>query len=117
MPETSRRELSNEVKFGDSTAFFVFIFNEIDYNLGTHDGGDEAASQLRAVEPRKGGASHSTRPSATQVQRTSMDAPRCREAAELVRVARRGVGVWWHSGKRYAGQCAVGALARQRRVA
>ena len=54
---------------------------------------------------------------ATQVQRTSMDAPRCREAAELVRVARRGVGLGWHSGKRYAGQCAVGALARQWRVA
>ena len=79
--------------------------------------GDEAASQLRAVEPRKGGASHSTRPSATQVQRTSMDAPRCRAAAELVRVARRGVGVGWHSGKRYAGQCAVGAPTRQRWVA
>ena len=40
-----------------------------------------------------------------------MDAPRCREAAELVKVARRGVGVGWHSGKRYVGQCAVGALA------
>ena len=47
MPETSRRELSNEVKFGDSTAFFVFIFNEIDYNLGTHDAHDGGARAAR----------------------------------------------------------------------
>ena len=50
MPETSRRELSNEVKFGDSTAFFVFIFNEIDYNLGTHD---PAARRARARRARR----------------------------------------------------------------
>ena len=55
MPETSRRELSNEVKFGDSTAFFVFIFNEIDYNLGTHDG---AARRARA--PRRPAGSFDT---------------------------------------------------------
>ena len=53
MPETSRRELSNEVKFGESTAFFVFIFNEIDYNLGTHDGATRhaRARATRASRP------------------------------------------------------------------
>ena len=50
IPETSRRELSNEVKFGESTSFFVFIFNEIDYNLGTHDG---AARRARARRARR----------------------------------------------------------------
>ena len=48
MPETSRRELSDEVKFGVSTAFLVFIFNEIDYNLGTHDGAARRARARRA---------------------------------------------------------------------